>query len=144
MEKAAVTKFIEGGAFLDKLTQSEVMAAYQHWGIGYRLELFDEDSSDIWSVDFSKDPAFQKGYFGTVNLYEGIGYSEFYRLIQGETNWDFVGASGQYRTFHNIYRVGQGNFEFYPQEKKFPQPLTKVFPADQEMDREKYLKDVRR
>ena len=144
IEKEAVIRFIEDGVFLDKLTQSEVMSAYQHWGIGYRLELFDEDNSDIWSVDFSKDPAFQKGYFGTVNLYEGIGYSEFYRLIQGETNWDFVGASGQYRTFHNIYRVDRGNFESYPQEKKFPQPLTEVFPSNREMDREKYLKDVRR
>jgi beta-lactamase family protein len=144
MEKEEVTRFIEGGAFLEKLSQSEVMAAYQHWGIGYRLELFDEDHSDIWSIDFSKPPAVQKGYFGTVNLYEGIGYSEFYRLIQGDTNWDFVGASGQYRTFHNIYQVAQGNFESYPQEKKFPQPLTEIFPGDREMDREKYLKDVRR
>jgi UDP-MurNAc hydroxylase len=143
-EKDVVTRFIEGGGFLDKLTQLDVMEGYKHWGIGYRLELFDEDNSDIWSIDFSKPPIVQKGYFGTVNLYEGIGYSELYRLIQGDTNWDFVGASGQYRTFHNIYRVSRGNFESYPQEKKFPQPLTEVFPADREMDREKYLKDVRR
>ena len=143
-EKAAVTSFIEEGKFIEKVTQSDVMEALQHWGIGYRLELFDEDHSDIWSIDFSKTPVFQKGYFGKVNLYEGIGYSEFYRLIQGETNWDFVGASGQYRTFHNAYRVAQGNFEFYPQEKKFPQPLQEVFPIDQEMDQEKFMKDVRR
>lgn len=143
-EKEAVTRFIEEGTFLDKLSQSESMSAYKHWGIGYRLELFDEDSSDIWSIDFSKDPVIQKGYFGTVNIYEGVGYSELYRLIQGDTNWDFVGASGQYRTFHNIYRVGRGNFECYPQEKKFPQPLTQIFQANREMDREKYMKDVRR
>ncbi|MDH5762543.1 MAG: MBL fold metallo-hydrolase [Nitrospinota bacterium] len=143
-EKETVTQFIESGSFLEKLTSSEVMAAYQHWGLGYRLEIFDEDSSDIWSLDFSREPVIQKGYFGTVNLYEGIAYSEFYRLIQGETNWDFVGASGQYRTFHNIYRVARGNFEFYPQEKKFPQPLQEVFPPNRDMDREKYMKDVRR
>ncbi len=143
-EKEAVTHFIEGGAFLEKLSQLDTMEAFKHWGIGYRLEVFDEDSSDIWSIDFSRPPEIQKGYFGTVNIYEGIGYSELYRLIQGETNWDFVGASGQYRTFHNIYRVSRGNFEFYPQEKKFPQPLTEVFPSDREMDREKYMKDVRR
>jgi len=29
-------------------------------------------------------------------------------------------------------------------EKKFPQPLTEVFPRNREMEREKYLKDVRR
>ena len=143
-EKEAVTSFIEDGAFLEQLSQLDMMEGYKHWSIGYRLELFDEDSSDIWSIDFGKPPEIQRGYFGTVNIYEGIGYSELYRLIQGDTNWDFVGASGQYRTFHNIYRVSRGNFEFYPQEKKFPQPLTEIFPADREMDREKYLKDVRR
>ena len=143
-QKEAVIKFIEGGEFLDQLMRSDVMETFQHWGIGYRMECFDEDSSDIWSIDFRNAPAIQKGYFGSVNLYEGIGYSELYGLIQGETNWDFVGASGQYRTFHNIYRVDRGNFEFYPQEKKFPQPLAKVFPPNREMDREKFMKDVRR
>ncbi len=143
-EKEAVTRFIEDGPFLDKLAQTEVMEAFRHWGIGYRLEVFDEDRSDVWSIDFSRAPTVQKGYFGRVHLYEGIGYSEFYRLIQGETNWDFVGASGQYRTFHNVYRVDRGKFECYPQEKKFPQPLAEVFPANREMNREKYMKDVRR
>ncbi|NIQ03921.1 MAG: hypothetical protein GWM98_29200 [Nitrospinaceae bacterium] len=143
-EKAAVSKFIEEGRFMEKLSQSEVMAAFQHWGLGYRLEIFDDDTSDIWTIDFSGEPVMRPGYFGRVNLYEGIGYSEFFRLIQGTTNWDFVGASGQYRTFHNIYRVARGNFEFYPHEKKFPQPLQEVFPMGREMDREKYMKDVRR
>ena len=53
-EKEVVTRFIEGGDFLGKLNSLDVMEAFKHWGIGYRLELFDEDSSDIWSVDFSK------------------------------------------------------------------------------------------
>jgi len=144
IEKERVISFIESDAFLEKLSQLEAMEAYKYWSIGYRLEVFDEEHSDIWSIDFSKPPAIQKGYFGTVNLYEGIGYSELYALIEGNANWDFVGASGQYRTFHNIYRVSQGNFEFYPQDKKFSQLLTEVFPSDREMDREKYLKDVRR
>ncbi|MCH7498438.1 MAG: hypothetical protein IH886_00250, partial [Nitrospinae bacterium] len=143
-EKAAVTRFIEDGPFLDKLAQTEVMEAFRHWGIGYRLEVFDKDQSEVWSIDFNRAPTVQKGYFGRVHLYEGIGYSEFYRLIQGETNWDFVGASGQYRTFHNVYRVDREKFECYPQEKKFPQPLAEVFPANREMNREKYMKDVRR
>ena len=143
-EKEAVTRFIEEGPFLEKVTQSEVMTAFQHWGIGYCLEVFDKDQSEVWSIDFNRAPTVQKGYFGRVHLYEGIGYSEFYRLIQGETNWDFVGASGQYRTFHNVYRVDRGKFECYPQEKKFPQPLAEVFPANREMNREKYMKDVRR
>ncbi len=36
-EKEAVIRFIEDGTLLDKLSQSESMAAYRHWGIGYRL-----------------------------------------------------------------------------------------------------------
>ena len=143
-EKEAVTQFLLDGTFVEKLKQSEVMAAFQHWGLGYRLELFDEDESDIWYIDFSKEPVLQRGYFGRVNLYEGISYSELYRLIEGTTNWDFVGSSGNYRTFHNIYRVDQGNFEYYPQAKKFPQPLQEVFPPNRDMDREKFMKDVRR
>jgi len=43
-----------------------------------------------------------------------------------------------------VYRVDRGNFECYPQEKKFPQPLAEVFPSSREKDREKYMKDVRR
>ncbi len=63
---------------------------------------------------------------------------------KGKTNWDFVGASGQYRTFHNVYGVDRENFECYPQDKKFSQPLAGVFLSSREKDREKYMKDVRR
>jgi len=40
--------------------------------------------------------------------------------------------------------VDRNHFESYPQEKKFPQTLTGLFPPDRKMDRGKYLKDVRR
>lgn len=143
-EAAVVTEFLEK-EFVDRLIKLNVLEAWQEWQIGYRLEIFGADHSEIWSVDFSqKAPALKKGYFGRVSLYEGISCSELYGLIRGEANWDFVGASGQYRTFHNIYRVDRNHFDSFPQEKKFPQPLTELFPPDKAMDREKYLKDVRR
>lgn len=142
-EARAVTEFLEK-EFVNRLIQLDEMKVWREWRIGYRLEIFGADQSEIWSIDFSQTAAIKKGYFGRVNLYEGISCSELYGLIQGEANWDFVGASGQYRTFHNIYRVNRNHFESYPQEKKFPQPLNELFPPDKAMDREKYLKDVRR
>lgn len=142
-EKQAVEDFLKK-EFPERLQALEVMSAWAHWKVGYRLEVFGDGESEVWSLDFGKSPAPVKGFMGRVNLYEGIACSELARLIRGETNWDFVGASGQYRTFHNVYRVVGEKFEFYPQEKKFPQPLMEVFPADKAMDREKYLKDVRR
>ncbi|CAI2718371.1 MBL fold metallo-hydrolase [Nitrospina watsonii] len=142
-EKRAVEKFLLQ-QFVPRLKRLEVMTAWTHWKVGYRLEVFGNEESDVWSIDFSKPLTIQKGYMGRFTLYEGIACSELFRLIQGTTNWDFVGASGQYRTFHNIYRVVENRFEYYPQEKKFPQPLMEVFPADRAMDREKYLKDVHR
>ncbi len=142
-ESKVVTQFIEE-ELGERLSKLEMMNAWTHWSLGYRLEVFGEDQSDIWSIDFSNSATVKKGYFGRVNLYEGISCSELYGLIKGTTNWDFVGASGQYRTFHNIYRVDQGKFEFFPQDKKYPQPLMELFPSDRDMDREKYLKDVRR
>lgn len=141
-EWAAVVHFIEQD-LIGRLEPLEVMQAWLHWRLGYRLEVFGNGSSRVWSIDFSKPPQVIQGYFGRVNLYEGISCSELFRLIQGKTNWDFVGASAQYRSFHNVYRVDPGNFEYFPQAKKFPGPLTEIFPSDREMDREKYLKDVR-
>ena len=55
-----------------------------------------------------------------------------------------MGASAQFRTFNNIYKVGEGKFEFYPHDKKFPNVLMEVFPNNEEMEREKFFKDVRR
>ena len=56
----------------------------------------------------------------------------------------FVGISGNYRTFSNIYRVGLGKFEFFPNEKTFPLPLLQAFPNDNKMDRDKYMREVHR
>jgi L-ascorbate metabolism protein UlaG (beta-lactamase superfamily) len=143
-QKQAVTKFIEG-PFLELLMDKPKMEVWKHWKVAYQLELFGRNGSEIWSLDFGSDqPSVIRGRIGKVNLYEGIGVSEFYGLINKTANWDFVGISGQYRTFNNIYRVDNSRFEFYPQEKKFPQPLMEIFPNDQEMDREKFMKDVRR
>ena len=85
-----------------------------------------------------------KGRIGKINLYEGIAASELFRLLEGETNWDFVGIAALYRYFHNVYRVSAQNFECFPQDKKFPAPLMEVFPAGREMDRAKFMKDVKR
>jgi len=143
-EKKEVGRFMEEG-FLSGLLDKEMLAVWRHWKLHYQLEVFWREGADIWSVDFSRDePALVKGRIGKVNLYEGIAASELLALIGGRTNWDFVGISAQYRTFGNVYRVENGRFEFFPQEKKFPLPLMELFPADQAMDREKFMKDVRR
>lgn len=143
-EKRVVTEFIEN-RLVDLLVESPNVQTWVEWKTAYQLEVFGQNGSDIWSVDFSgEDAAVQKGRIGKVNLYEGISYSEFYKLIEKQTSWDFVGVAAQYRTFKNIYRVEKGNLECYSKEKRFPQPLTEIFPPDREMDREKYMKDVRR
>lgn len=143
-ERLAVTQFVEEH-FLDALPPAQVDNAWRKWKVAYQLEVFGQNGSDIWSVDFASDDLkIVKGRIGKINLYEGISCSELYRLMEGETNWDFVGIAAQYRCFHNIYRVGQGNFECFPQDKKFPPPLMEIFPAGREMDREKFMKDVRR
>lgn len=51
-----------------------------------------------------------------------------------------------YRTFNNIYRITNGNLGYFPPEKinRALEPLMNTFPADLAMDREKFLKDVRR
>lgn len=143
-EKQVVTDFIEN-QMVDLLAQNKNVQTWVEWKTAYQLEVFGQNGSDIWSVDFGgEDAAIQRGSVGKINLYEGISYSEFYKLIGKQTSWDFVGVAAQYRTFKNIYRVEKGNAERYPDEKRFPQPLTEIFPSDREMDREKYMKDVRR
>lgn len=143
-EKQAVTEFIEN-KFVDLLIENENVQTWVEWKTVYQLEVFGENGSDIWSIDFGgADAAIQKKSLGKINLYEGIGYSEFYQLIEKKTSWDFVGVAAQYRTFKNIYRVEKGSAESYTSDKRFPQPLTEIFSPDREMDREKYMKDVRR
>lgn len=143
-EMSAISQFIEE-QFLDALPQAQIDAAWKKWKVSYQLEVFGQSGSDIWSIDFgSNEPKVVKGRIGKINLYEGISCSELFRLMEGETNWDFVGIAAQYRYFHNVYRVAEGNFECFPQDKKFPPPLMELFPAGREMDREKFMKDVRR
>ncbi|GJL77507.1 MAG: hypothetical protein NPINA01_04960 [Nitrospinaceae bacterium] len=143
-EKQTVTDYIEN-KMVDLLIQNQNVQTWVEWKTVYQLEVFGQNRSDIWSIDFGgEDAVIQKGSIGKINLYEGIGYSEFYKLIEKQTSWDFVGVAAQYRTFKNIYRVEKGSAECYPKDKRFPQPLMELFPSNKEMDREKYMKDVRR
>ncbi len=99
----------------------------------------------MWSLDFgAPSPRLVSGTLKKINIYEGISASDLHGFIEKRANWDFVAVSGQYRTFNNVYRVEDGRFEFFPQEKKFPTPLMELFPTDREMDREKFMKDLRR
>jgi hypothetical protein len=127
------------------MLQNEMAEVWQHWKISYQLEVFGMDGvSDIWTVDFSKEPEMQKGRAGKINLYEGISCSELHGLVNQTANWDFISGSAQYRTFHNVYKIENESFYFYSQDKKLPQPLRVIFPNDREMKIEQFMKDVRR
>ena len=132
--------------FIDKLNSCEKVDGWRHWQTLYQLEVFGPNgTSNIWNIDFrNEDLKIQKDCLAKTTLYEGISASDLVCLIEGRTSWDFVGISGCYRTFNNVYRVGQGTFEFFPTENDFPLPLLQVFPSDRKMDREKYMRDVRR
>ena len=131
---------------IDKLNSCEKVDGWRHWQTLYQLEVFGPNgTSNIWNIDFRNDDLkIQEDCLPKTTLYEGISASDLVCLIEGRTSWDFVGISGCYRTFNNVYRVGQGTFEFFPTEKDFPLPLLQVFPSDRKMDREKYMRDVRR
>jgi len=123
-----------------------MLDGWRHWKTMYQLEVFGPNgSSESWNIDFGlEDPKVQKGESAKINLYEGIAASELYGLIEGTASWDYVGLCGNYRTFNNVYRIGKDAVEFWPTGRKFPQPLIQMFPADRKMDREKFMKDVRR
>ena len=144
-EWQAVVDFIEN-RFVGLLVEKKAVQSWVEWKVVYQLEVFGQDGSEIWCLDFSgEDADIIKGRIGKINLYEGIACSELYSLIQNETSWDFVGINGQYRTFKDIYRIQLGEFEHWAgTEKKFPQPLTEVFPVGPEMDRAKFMRDVKR
>jgi len=57
-----------------------------------------------------------------------------------------VTLCGNYRTFHNIYRVTDGSLELPPEDLSnySLEPLMEAFPWDEAMNREKFMKDVRR
>ena len=144
-EWQAVVDFIEN-RFVDLLVEKKAVRSWVDWKVVYQLEVFGQDGSEIWCLDFAgEDANIIKGRVGKINLYEGIASSELYSLIQNETSWDYVGINGQYRTFKNIYRIRLGEFEHWTgKDGEFLQPLTEVFPAGAEMDREKFMRDVER
>jgi UDP-MurNAc hydroxylase len=144
-EWQSVVDFIEK-KFVDILIQKKAVQSWVDWKVVYQLEVFGQDGSEIWCLDFAgEDASIIKGRVGKINLYEGIACSELYSLIENETSWDYVGINGQYRTFKDIYRIRLGEFESWTKtDKKFPQPLTEIFPAGKEMDRAKFMRDVKR
>ena len=140
-----VEEFIEG-IYIEKLSNCDKLNGWKHWQTLYQIEVFDSSGdSKSWAIDFGNDEIkICKKNVRKINLYEGIASSDLIKLIHGETSWDYVGLSGNYRTFNNIYRVGPGSFEFYPPDRPFPLPLLQVFPSNKEMDRNKYMRDVAR
>jgi UDP-MurNAc hydroxylase len=141
-----VVEFIEK-QFVEKVVAKKAVQSWVEWQVVYQLEVFGHDGSEIWCLDFAgEDASIIKGRVGKINLYEGIACSELYRLIHNDTSWDYVGINGQYRTFRDIYRISLGEFEKWKGEgkEKFPQPLTELFPAGAEMDRAKFMRDVKR
>ena len=144
-EIKVIEKYINN-QFIEKINSCEMNHVWRHWQTFYQLEVFDPNGgSSIWSIDFRNESLkIINGALDKINLYEGIAASDLFQLIEGNSSWDFVGISGNYRTFGNIYRVGPGTFEFFSNEKTFPLPLLHIFPNDFKMDKEKYMKEVRR
>ena len=132
--------------FIPQITSCDKLDGWRHWQVLYQLEVFDsKGDSKIWSIDFKAEHIeLKEGSYEKINLYEGIATSELVELIDGKTSWDYVGISGNYRTFNNIYRVGVGAFEVFPADRDFPLPLLQIFPSNYEMDRNKYMKDILR
>ena len=148
-EMQVIDNFIEN-CFLERILNSELLGGWQHWQIVYQLEVFGQEGlrPQAWTVDFGQPgkPQLQKGDIGKINLYEGISSSELCALIEGTTSWDYVTLCGNYRTFNNIYRITNGGLELPPEDKSnyALEPLMDLFPWDSDMDRRKYMKDVRR
>jgi L-ascorbate metabolism protein UlaG (beta-lactamase superfamily) len=145
-EMKVVRDFIENH-LMGRILKSDMLGAWLHWQVVYQLEVFGQGDSEVWGIDFAQDKLrLQKGDLGKINIYEGIGSSELYALIEGTTSWDYVTLCGNYRTFNNIYRITDGSFEIPPEDKSnyTLEPLMEAFPWDKVMDREKFMKDVRR
>ena len=146
-EMKVVENFIEN-CLLERILNSELLGGWQHWQIVYQLEVFGQEGSQPWSIDFASPdkPQLHKGDIGKINLYEGISSSELCALIEGSTSWDYVTLCGNYRTFSNIYRVTDGGFEIPPEDRSnyALEPLMDIFPWDGDMDRRKFMKDVKR
>ncbi|QPJ63409.1 MAG: MBL fold metallo-hydrolase [Candidatus Nitronauta litoralis] len=141
-EWATIRNFVED-EFIGALKECKLYSIYAEWQVVYQLEVFGEKESVIWSLDFRKENLeWVEDRVGRINLYEGIASSELVGLINDEANWDFIGISAQYRYFHNIYRLADGQFECFPSNKKFPAPLMQIFAAGVEMDRRKFMLDA--
>ena len=146
-EMDVVEDFIEN-CLLERILKSELLGGWKHWQIVYQLEVFGQEGSQIWTIDFTEvgNPKIQKGDIGKINLYEGISSSELCALIEGNTSWDYVTLCGNYRTFNNIYRITEGGFELPPEDKSnyALEPLMDLFPWDKDMDKRKFMRDVHR
>jgi hypothetical protein len=146
-ELKVVDDFIEN-CFLERILNSELLEGWQHWQIVYQLEVFGQERPQAWTIDFGQPKKIQlhKGEIGKINLYEGISSSELCALIEGNTAWDYVSLCGNYRTFNNIYRITNGRVELPPADKSnyALEPLMDIFPWDSDMDRRKFMRDVKR
>jgi UDP-MurNAc hydroxylase len=146
-EMQVVNDFIEN-CLLERVLKSELLEGWQHWQIVYQLEVFGCDEPQTCTVDFSQSekPKLHKGDIGKINIYEGISSSELCALVEGKTSWDYVTLCGNYRTFNNIYRITDGRFELPPEDKSnyALEPLMDIFPWDSDMDRRKFMRDVKR
>jgi UDP-MurNAc hydroxylase len=146
-EMKVVDDFIEN-CLLERVLSSELLEGWQHWQIVYQLEVFGQDGPQAWTIDFGQPgkPRLHKGEIGKINLYEGISSAELCALVEGNTSWDYVTLCGNYRTFNNIYRITDGRFELPPEDKSnyALEPLMDIFPWDSDMDRRKFMRDVKR
>ncbi len=146
-EMQVVDDFIKN-CLLERVLKSDLLDGWQHWQIVYQLEVFGQGEPQAWTVDFSQSgqPELHKGDIGKINIYEGISSSELCALVEGNTSWDYVTLCGNYRTFNNIYRITNGRFELPPEDKSnyALEPLMDIFPWDSEMDRNKFMRDVKR
>ena len=146
-EMQVVDDFI-GNCLLERVLKSELLEGWKHWQIVYQLEVFGQDKPQAWTVDFSQsgEPKLHKGDIGKINIYEGISSSELCALVEGKTSWDYVTLCGNYRTFNNIYRITDGRFELPPEDKSnyALEPLMDIFPWDRDMDRQKFMRDIKR
>ena len=146
-EMQVVDDFI-GNCLIERVLKSELLEGWKHWQIVYQLEVFGQDKPQAWTVDFSQsgEPKLHKGDIGKINIYEGISSSELCALVEGKTSWDYVTLCGNYRTFNNIYRITNGRFELPPEDKSnyALEPLMDIFPWDSDMDRQKFMRDIKR
>ena len=73
----------------EEILKKKAVRSWVEWQVVYQLEVFGQNDSHIWCLDFAgEDASIIRGRVGKINLYEGIGCSEFYRLIKNDTDMD--------------------------------------------------------